>query len=1805
MKINIKKNILDHQAVRGAISMAILLILVGLVTAAVNREWAPDAGKVVGQRPGNVNYAEGEQAKTTLVATSAGGYISVWEENVYVDGYVDHSLLYAQKYNSAGTAVWASPVEIAQTQNTTLWIPVTDNADGVFVIWQAQYWSLADRAIYAGHVTSAGTLDANFGGSGGKIIIDHTPGYFPTPSNLLMGAIPDGSGGMVYSYAYYIGNKDRMTIQRINSTGSNLWNGGGTSPDHGTSAIYSFNDTSPSPFFLNNDSYGSWSENGMTLLEGANSGKLMVAASVEDPNISHRYFTNAVQRLDLTTGASELTAGGKIFNRAYPLDTRTYFAQITSDHVGGAYVSWVLNDESSTCWPNCTSKIDYIRIDGNATLSTYCADNGDGTYQKRLDADNQHLWTPSMVPDNNGGVYFAYSTAQSYMSTDVKLVHSNTCINTPANILVSNTQGYQHNIQLASDGSSGVYVSWNQGNDVDNNHQVHLQHVKNDVGAGGLSTTFGAGGALEFTYQPYTWLLDNYLNNQPITAPSLVTNNSNGTNGVALAWYQDMGLANSTETDNYLLRVDNPSLSTVNDESMAWVHSLLPQTPHAVAQDAQLTQTLQLSDGSYVVAWISRYGNNIELSAEKYNTAGVAQWNAGNPGQGVLLYTGDNANTGGIPTTYKLLSSGSDFILALATYPVSSDQSDLFIQKYSATNGSALWNSGNMINITNDTIHEQMYPNMLADGSGGAFMIWHERCNNGAVGSLECPAQSDDIQSTHFTSAGAVAGNWNTSGSGTYRPLQVDEGGREAGCHSPIVSNGSGGFYVTYESEDGHTELCPQDSEAQLNQVDYSNVSSTGSITATGQPAFVESSRIVSHDTVSDGADGFITAYDTRSSGVPTDYSLYAARVGTTSWSDDLIDEQTGFGLVPEYPQVVTNGNHGAIILYQLSDGNDMQVKTSYINGADGTFTNTQLTNSINGMGSYVGLESDNYNKSIVEDGNGGAILTYTEINGRDWGGDIHVQKVDATNAVRLLPAETIVETYTDTLDAFPVILPGSAQITWTRQTQADTNKHIIVGQYLHMDNTPVITGVDPSTGPLAGGTHITISGNNFTAGATTITVGGLTCQNVVVTNPQTLTCDTTAHAAGTVNATVTTADGTYTLAAGFTYAVIPGEWATSNLRFDGKPDPSQLFKGNPYIIKASDGNFISTWERTGDDGDSDIIVQKINKTDGSPMWTDDGGGNGGMQITDLGSTTYNQTSDTYSHPNIIPDNSGGAYFVYIEDHGNAVPQSDLMIQHVNSNGSLQYGNDPMNLSNNDAEILTQGYNMIADGSGGVYVSWQTQNTVSGEYQIFADRVTSAGAIIAMDPGGSGFPIGSSTPGLALDSSHNLYVAYSIYDQNTSVYTFEVQRFSPDGSKSAVGQPWHDTFNMPLVDGEQIYQYEIAADSSNNIIVVYTSWVDTNSRIAAQKINSDGTSSSWFTPGVGGTALVASTISPENPQIIPDGSDGVIAAWSEDDNGIIYAQKIDTNGVLQWGPDALQVSSGVNWDSLSIEDSITSDGAGGVILGYTSETRPAQQIVLQKINSAGELQWPEGAPSTSGFTGFSDYTNNTDLNPALAGDGSGGAVVLWRGRTSSGMNIYNDIYAQYYKVQTGGGHGAACTGGPGETCGEITIGCNTGGNISISNISTNATFEERSTNFYQDTTNAPLVSALQVDVTDNRGYNPDPGADCGPASTLSIQSDGLSYAGNSFNLNLGTPLTNANISCISSKCVPDSTSINDVATTQGSVGTIGSGMEVLNLSEAFGGTVRLELTNHNLEVVKPSGPIPKGTATGTITFTLL
>ena len=121
-----------------------------------------------------------------------------------------------------------------------------------------------------------------------------------------------------------------------------------------------------------------------------------------------------------------------------------------------------------------------------------------------------------------------------------------------------------------------------------------------------------------------------------------------------------------------------------------------------------------------------------------------------------------------------------------------------------------------------------------------------------------------------------------------------------------------------------------------------------------------------------------------------------------------------------------------------------------------------------------------------------------------------------------------------------PVAGPGATHVV---VSSGLSNSPVSDGsRYTYRASTPAISGISPSSGPLRGGTVVTISGSNFT-GATSVTFGGVGASFIVNSSTQITATAPGAVSPGVVSVRVTTPAGTSnaTSASNYSYQAPPG----------------------------------------------------------------------------------------------------------------------------------------------------------------------------------------------------------------------------------------------------------------------------------------------------------------------------------------------------------------------------------------------------------------------------------------------------------------------------------------------------------------------------------------------------------------------------------------------------------------------------------------------------------------------------------------
>lgn len=402
-----------------------------------------------------------------------------------------------------------------------------------------------------------------------------------------------------------------------------------------------------------------------------------------------------------------------------------------------------------------------------------------------------------------------------------------------------------------------------------------------------------------------------------------------------------------------------------------------------------------------------------------------------------------------------------------------------------------------------------------------------------------------------------------------------------------------------------------------------------------------------------------------------------------------------------------------------------------------------------------------------------------------------------------------------------------------------------------------------------------------------------------------------------------------------------------------------------PAIISDGSGGAIITWEDFRNGNNYDVYAQRINYA-GVVLWSFNG--------VPIATVTRDQ-----SMPVITQDGQGGAIIVWNDFRtGN---YSDIYAQKINSGGVVQWAANgiPVCSAVNNQNNPT----VVSDGAGGAIITWQDQR--DGAFDIYAQRIDANGnSLWTID----GVVICSAVnkqenPTIASDGLGGAIITWQDDRAGTSLnpdYDIYAQRINANGDIqwSANG------LSVCSLTGNQVYP-KVTNNKTDEVII---NWFDSrngvDADIYAQRLNKDGTIF-WTTNGV----ALCNAAGPQSfPVLVDDGAGGAIITWQDYRSGAfdVYAQRININGDVLWTTDGVPISIEVN---AQMSPDIVSDGQGGAIITWRDyRNNSNQNIYAQLINSNGIVQWIQnGIPISTADP--SQYT------PSITSDSAGGAIIVW------------------------------------------------------------------------------------------------------------------------------------------------------------------------------------------------------------------
>ena len=339
-----------------------------------------------------------------------------------------------------------------------------------------------------------------------------------------------------------------------------------------------------------------------------------------------------------------------------------------------------------------------------------------------------------------------------------------------------------------------------------------------------------------------------------------------------------------------------------------------------------------------------------------------------------------------------------------------------------------------------------------------------------------------------------------------------------------------------------------------------------------------------------------------------------------------------------------------------------------------------------------------------------------------------------------------------------------------------------------------------------------------------------------------------------------------------------------------------------------------------------------------------------------------------------ISDGVGGAIIVW-EDH--RAIWSVIYAQRIDANGDTLWAANGMMVN---TSVSKQEYPVaVSDGSGGVVVVWIDYRNGVDNADIFAQRLNGDGnrAWLA-----TGIPICQASynqdrPCIVSDGSGGAVIGWEDYRTVSGTSDIYAQRVDASGVTM-----WTEN-GVPActAGGDQLYP-AVASDGVGGCFLAWNDLRGVYVEIYVQRIDASGAAQ-----GSADGVSFFSSIEEQWLRIAEDGGGGAIVCWTDlrGGNKDIYAQRIDENVAVVWDYNGVAVC---NLGDDEYEPSMISDGAGGVIVAWTSENLSAGSIYAQRVDRDGSRLWPS--------TGIRMGTG-TDIQKhcVLAGDGAGGAIVTW------------------------------------------------------------------------------------------------------------------------------------------------------------------------------------------------------------------
>lgn len=351
----------------------------------------------------------------------------------------------------------------------------------------------------------------------------------------------------------------------------------------------------------------------------------------------------------------------------------------------------------------------------------------------------------------------------------------------------------------------------------------------------------------------------------------------------------------------------------------------------------------------------------------------------------------------------------------------------------------------------------------------------------------------------------------------------------------------------------------------------------------------------------------------------------------------------------------------------------------------------------------------------------------------------------------------------------------------------------------------------------------------------------------------------------------------------------------------------------------------------------------------------------------------------------VAADGTGGAYAVYEDELGGLV-----YAQKISKDGKVEWGSQGFSIGNSHLQsTYAFSYTSIinSDTEGAIIALPSTRSSQQPEPTSWIIKLNQSGGV---DYNWLFVRVGQ----MVSDGSGGVILDYS--SDEKSLYVA--------GIDSRGNFPWG---RDGVLLSNQGNAYQIAADGLGGVVIAREELRypedarpgETFSRhyIYTHRIGPEGYSQ-WKNEGI----LLYSTaedVFAESVQVIGDGAGGAIIAWLQHPRGRIesgsaealkmdiFLQKVAADGSVLWREGGLPLGiTMAEGDAFPAEPRLVGDGSGGAIVIWR-DARAGTGVYTQRVDADGTIRWQAGGVKVA----------STSLNPfpQIVEDGAGGAIVSY------------------------------------------------------------------------------------------------------------------------------------------------------------------------------------------------------------------